>query len=401
MTNIKIAIFVIGLFLTLQIEAASIKILFDNTKAEQAGNADWVISNSSSPVRIPTPAQSGITSSTPETFWVGALSGWGIDCVKKGFTVESLVGTSQITYGNSSNSQDLSNYQVYIVCEPNTVFTTAEKTAMMNFVKNGGGLFMISDHTVSDRNNDGWDSPAIWIDFLTNNTVQNNPFGITVDLANISQTSTNIAALPKDSILHGPMGNVTEVMWSNGTTFTINKTVNPSVVGQVFKIGASTTGTTGVLFATARYGKGKVAIIGDSSPCDDGTGGSSKLYPGYFGDANGNHQLLLMNATIWLATPSITTGIKSIETRKSDFQLYPNPVSDGKLHVNYSLNNSSNTKIQLFDATGKNVKTIAASNVSADSRNELVDVSDLKSGIYLCRLSTGKETITKTVIIRK
>ena len=402
MTNIKIAIFVIGLFLTLQIEAASIKILFDNTKAEQAGNADWVISNSSSPVRIPTPAQSGITSSTPETFWVGALSGWGIDCVKKGFTVESLVGTSQITYGNSSNSQDLSNYQVYIVCEPNTVFTTAEKTAMMNFVKNGGGLFMISDHTVSDRNNDGWDSPAIWIDFLTNNTVQNNPFGITVDLANISQTSTNIAALPKDSILHGPMGNVTEVMWSNGTTFTINKTVNPSVVGQVFKTGASTTGTTGVLFATARYGKGKVAIIGDSSPCDDGTGGSgNSLYPGYFGDANGNHQLLLMNATIWLATPSITTGIKSIETRKSDFQLYPNPVSDGKLHVNYSLNNSSNTKIQLFDATGKNVKTIAASDVSADSQNELVDVSDLRSGIYLCRLSTGKETITKTVIIRK
>ena len=46
---------------------AQIKILFDATKAEMAGNADWVIDadsksgGESNPQRIPTPAQSGIT----------------------------------------------------------------------------------------------------------------------------------------------------------------------------------------------------------------------------------------------------------------------------------------------------------------------------------------------------
>jgi hypothetical protein len=71
-----------------------------------------------------------------------------------------------ITYGDSSNSQDLSNYKVFIVVEPNIKFTASEKTAMLSFVANGGGLFIVSDHNISDRNNDGWDSPAIWNDFL-------------------------------------------------------------------------------------------------------------------------------------------------------------------------------------------------------------------------------------------
>lgn len=397
----KTHLFIAFLLLLCQSNFAVVKILFDNTKAEQAGNADWVISNSSNPVRIPTPAQSGITSSTAETYWAGALSGWGIDCVKKGYTVESLVGNSQITYGNSSNAQDLSNYQVYIVCEPNIVFTTAEKTAMMNFVKNGGGLFMVSDHTVSDRNNDGWDSPAIWADFLTNNTVQNNPFGIAVDLANISQTSTNIASLPKDSILHGPMGNVTEVMWSNGTTFTINKTVNPSVVAQVFKTGASTTGTTGVLFATARYGKGKVAIIGDSSPCDDGTGGSGKsLYPGYFGDANGNHQKLLMNATIWLATPSITTGLEGIKDEKKEVQILSNPVTNGVVKFRYNGNDCQNSVVELIDASGRTIVSKTNNGSINSNQTGTLNISAAKPGWYILRITSNRGSFSKQLIVR-
>ena len=178
---------------------AQTKILFDATKAEMAGNADWVIDadltnlhfnptpyvgssgSQSNPQRIPTPAQSGITSSTAETYWTGALSSWGIDCVNKGYTVETLPWNGSITYGVSSNAQDLSNYKVYIVDEPNILFTAAEKTAIMQVVQHGGSLFMISDHTNSDRNFDGWDSPHIWDDFLSNNSVQPYPFGIFFD----------------------------------------------------------------------------------------------------------------------------------------------------------------------------------------------------------------------------
>lgn len=145
---------------TVKAKAAGAKrFLFDATKAETAGNADWVIDeDNSTPQRIPTPAQSTITASTKETYWTGALSSWGIALVKAGDYVETLPSTGAITYGNASNAQDLSNYDVFVVDEPNIVFTAAEKTAILTFVQNGGGLFMVSDHTGSDRNNDGWDS---------------------------------------------------------------------------------------------------------------------------------------------------------------------------------------------------------------------------------------------------
>ena len=67
------------------------KFLFDNTKAETAGNADWVIDeDKSTPQRIPTPLQANITSTTTESYWTGALSSWGIALVKGGNAVETL-----------------------------------------------------------------------------------------------------------------------------------------------------------------------------------------------------------------------------------------------------------------------------------------------------------------------
>ena len=300
-------------------QAQTVKILFDATKAETAGNADWVIDENLNNMswnpkatvgsgsegnaqRIPTPAQSGITASTPETYWKGGISAWGIDCVKQGYTVETLPYNGVISYGNTSNPQDLSNYSVYIVCEPNILFTAAEKTAILSFVQNGGSLFMVSDHATSDRNNDGKDSPQILNDLMKNNTIQTNPFGLSFDSLSISPNTTNIPNLPADSLLNGPMGKVTQAMWASGTTMTLTPSANPTVKGVVY-IPGSSFGNTGVMVAYARYGKGKVVAIGDSSPCDDGTGDSGdQLYDGWITDASGNHEKLIMNATIWLAT---------------------------------------------------------------------------------------------------
>ncbi len=274
------------------------KFLFDATKAETAGNADWVIDeDGSTPKRIPTPAQSGITATTSDSFWTGALSSWGVALVKLGHTVETLPSGTAITYGSTTNAQDLSKYDVYVVDEPNVRYTAAEKAAIINFVKNGGGLFMISDHTVSDRNNDGWDSPAIWNDLMTNNTVLNNPFGFKIDLTNISETSTNVTAVT-NPITNGTQGNVTSIKYSNGATATL--TSGAAATGLIWKTG-STQGLTNLLAAYSTYGTGRVMVVCDSSPADDGTGASgNNLFPGWT-DVNGNHSRLHLNASLWLA----------------------------------------------------------------------------------------------------
>ena len=379
---------------------SQIKILFDATKAESASNADWVIDadqfnlgfngavasvgsgNESNPQQFPTPDQSTVTGTTPETYWKGAISSWGIDCVKQGYQVETLPYNGQITYGVSNNLQDLSRYKVFIVCEPNIVFSTTEKTAILNFVKGGGGLFMVSDHNVSDRNNDGWDSPHIWNDLLTNNTVETNPFGIAFDYANISGVSTNISLMAKDSILNGVMGKVSEAEWFNGTTMTLTPTKNASATGKIFTTGTSITGTTNVMFATARYGKGKVVAIGDSSPCDDGTGdtGDTSLYNGYWTDGAGNHRPLLMNATIWLATSSAVTAINEHQADKTAVRVFPNPVIDGKLHLSCA---STPAFARLTDIAGRTIKTVLVSNQSST-----IDVAGIPSGTYIISLTS-------------
>ncbi len=276
------------------------KFLFDASHAETAGNADWVIDeDNSNPQSIPTPAQSTIIASTPETYWTGAISSWGIALVKKGHMVETLPTTGVITYGNTSNTQDLSNYNVFVVDEPNRVFNASEKVAILNFVNNGGGLFMVSDHTGSDRDNDGWDSPAIWNDLMSNNTVQTNPFGFTIDLANFSQTTSNVLTnISSSVILSGSEGNVTQLQFNNGTSATINPAANPNVKGLIWKTGVSQT-TSNIMSLSSTYGSGRVYFVGDSSPLDDGTGApGNNLYVSW---PLFSHTSLFMNASLWLA----------------------------------------------------------------------------------------------------
>ena len=383
---------------------SQVKILFDATKAEMAGNADWVIDadlhnlgvgssgpyvstsgTKSNPQQIPTPAQSGITSSTSETYWNGGISAWAVDCVKKGYTVETLPWNGQITYGNTSNAQDLSNYKVFVVDEPNLRFSAAEKTAILQYVQAGGSLFMISDHNVSDRNGDGWDSPHIWNDLLSNNTVQTYPFGIYYDTVDFSQTTTNISAASTDSIIHGPMGTVTKVQYSGGTTMTLNPSQNSSVKGVVFQTG-TTPGNSNVMVAYARFGQGKVGAMGDSSPFDDGTGNPAcTLFNGYFGDAAGNHQLLIMNMTIWLATTDAAShvGVENIEEANNVLKVYPNP-STGIINLSTTAD-VEGASINVYNFAGQLVSSVQNNLKAGD-----VQRFKLPAGSYFVRVVSDK-----------
>ncbi len=279
--------------------AAAKKALFDNAHAETAGNADWVIDNDQP---IPVPAQSGITAGTSETFWTGAVSAWGVALVKRGYTVET--NTAAITYGNGSNPRDLTNYDVLVIDEPNTLFTSAEAAAILSFVQNGGGLVGVSDHSGSDRNNDGADSPIIW-NALDPTHLLGLHFGVSGDANNnISQTSTNVNALGTDAVTRGPVGNVTGFAFHNGTTMTLFPSVNATVRGEVWMNGLSQSSLTGVMAASASYGAGKVVFATDSSPADDGTASSGNTVFNGWGEAGATDSTLFMNATLWATRSS-------------------------------------------------------------------------------------------------
>ncbi|MFB7499667.1 hydrolase [Streptomyces sp. NPDC056161] len=274
--------------------ATTHRILFDNAHAETAGNADWIISTSQ-----PDPLGQD-SSPSAETDWTGALSSWGVALQKAGgYSLKTLPSGSSLSYGGSSTT-DLSNFDTLVLPEPNTLFTSAEKTAIMNFVKNGGGLFMISDHNGSDRNNDGADSVKILNDLMTNNTVDStDPFGFSIDVQNISSGYPAAISDSTDPVLHGSFGTVTKSLIASGTTATLKPSDNPAVKGLLYRSGYS--GNTGAFFATSTFGSGRVAFWGDSSPIDDGTGQSGNtLYDGW-NDTGATNAALALNATAWLA----------------------------------------------------------------------------------------------------
>ncbi|KUM68383.1 hypothetical protein [Streptomyces griseorubiginosus] len=275
------------------------RILFDDGHAEEAGNADWIISTSK-----PDPlAQDSSPSS--ETDWTGALSSWGVALQKTG-NYSLKTATSALTYGGTS-ATDLSKFDTLVLPEPNTLFTTAEKTAIMTFVKNGGGLFMISDHTGSDRNNDGEDAVEILNDLMTNNSVDStDPFGFSIDSLNIGSDYPSAVSDSTNPVLHGSFGTVTKSLIANGTTATLKPADNSAVKGLVYRTGYS--GNTGAFFATSTFGSGRVAFWGDSSPVDDGTGQSGNtLYDGW-NDSGATNAALALNATEWLSGASGSSG---------------------------------------------------------------------------------------------
>ena len=215
--------------------------------------------------------------------------------------------------------------------------------------------------------------------------------------------TSNVAIAP-DSITHGSFGNVTEVKWSNGTCMTMNPSQNADVKGHTWKNGKGQTDTA-VTCVTTRFGCGKVAAIGDSSPPDDGTGntagGQISLYNGYTGDANGNHRPWLMNITIWLAEGTKncnSTGINSI-TESNELNIYPNP-ANGQVEINFTNGSENNAVLTLLNINGQ---VISATHTH--QKNNLQDVftvntQTLAAGVYYCKVQAGdKMSIKKLVVL--
>jgi len=340
---VRRAAFVVAASCALHASAASV--LFDASKHEMAGNADWVVdadahdlvmpaypctgsTSESNPARFPTPPASGIVAATAETYWNGGISAWAGELVKAGHAVETLPPGGAITFGDGANPQDLSHYDLYVLVEPQNPLAPSEKAAILAFVAAGGGLFLVADHETSDRDCDGWDAPHVFND-LTSATSASSAgvFGIWFRVNGLEDQGSedwfddavdaNVETAPGDPIIHGPFGSGAGGLGLFGSTsMDLNPADNPSVAAHVWRTGQAH-GTTRVTFATATYGSGRVAAIGDSSPADDDTGDAGdSLHPGWDKASGGvaNREIHL-NACHWLidappdtAPPSITAG---------------------------------------------------------------------------------------------
>ncbi len=351
------------LLITAAIPCSAAVFLFDATKAEMAGNADWVIDadlhnlkisaasdgsgtpgagSESNPQRYPTPAASGITANTAETYWEGALSAWAVDLVKHGHSIETLPYNGHITYKDGTNPQDLTNYNVFVLVEPNILFTATEKAAIVSFVHDGGGLFIVSDHGASDRNNDGADAVQV-LNALMTNSVANNPFGISFNGDNLTGDFAQADSNASDPITHGPTGTGVDFPYNNGSSITINTAQNSSA--RIAMWSSSTHGNNNGVIVYATYGSGKVVASGDSSPFDDGTGdpGDSLFFSQGYADSSTTAGILILNASLWLATQPVPVPTLQITNTSTQIQIaWPTPSTGFSLQTSTNLSSTNN-----------------------------------------------------------
>jgi hypothetical protein len=359
------------------------RVLFDASHGQTAGAAEWIVDSDSSELRwlnfrcqptndrhpsgqrFPTPAQETLTPGADETAWTGGLSAWAMDLAMdaldpawdRDWTIEQYPWDAPpFTFGDPGNPQDLSSYDVLILCEPNVLFTDAESQAIREFVANGGGLFLCADHETSDRNCSGGADEVHDSPFILNRMMQtdvetrteppyfdpenpNNDFGVfgiwfyengndsEGDSANrafdwfTESASRNVEDDPADPILHGPFGDGTGGIGLFGATqmavSTHPERGNPTARAHIWRNDASREpGSQGVFtrvtFASAELGAGRVVAVGDSSPADDGSG-KKPLHDGW-DQAEGGvaNDVVFLNATEWIANPRPDTTAPKI-----------------------------------------------------------------------------------------
>ena len=138
--------------------------------------------------------------------------------------------------------------------------------------------------------------------------------------------------------------------------------------------------TSGMDASTVRVAFGDEDLIGTGIPTVPG------FVIGLGGEFNGTYQIL---PRYYADVENAVLSNNDFETR--EFSIYPNPTNTGS--VNITSVNATPIAVTVFDILGKQVKNATIS-------NNRLDVSNLKSGIYLLRLTQDGATSTKKLVIR-
>jgi hypothetical protein len=276
---------------TLSGKPDNFRVLFDAAHGEESGNADWVIDNGN---RVATP-----TLPQAATDWDGAISSWAFDLFLTGrYEIESVPVGKAITFNSAANDQDLSLFDALVLPEPNRPFSTSERAAILNFVEQGGGLLLISDHDGADRDNDGFDAVMILNQLMDPAGVINpngqSLFGIEFDPVTRSEDPlTNIDDRQGVPVIQGLFGSVNVIGINSGATMTVFAAGPAQPIAWLNNVPR---GLTDVIAAVSSFGAGKVFLIGDSSPFEDGTGQPGDLIFDSWNLPNQDNATLFLNA---------------------------------------------------------------------------------------------------------
>ena len=175
----------------------------------------------------------------------------------------------------------------------------------------------------------------------------------------------------------------------NGITITgtvVAGVVTPLTAGQVFTTSTNYDVFDGTTHGVLRTGFAEANYIGATIP----TGAFNITALGYDNVSSATPpvltpQFIPRNA----ADFSVTLQAQNNEI--AGLKVYPNPVSNGVLHVESNLN--TERTISLYDVLGKEV-------IKTTTSNTTINIANLNSGIYVVKITEGEKTATKKLVVK-
>ncbi len=98
-------------------------------------------------------------------------------------------------------------------------------------------------------------------------------------------------------------------------------------------------------------------------------------------------------------TNSTATGVTELSGLESSLKLYPNPVMD-ELTISFTVSDKQHIFISLADMMGREIAVIANGAYAMGAQTLSFGTSSLSRGLYLLRVQTDDETITRKVILQ-
>ena len=160
--------------------------------------------------------------------------------------------------------------------------------------------------------------------------------------------------------------------------------VTPLAAGAVFTTNTNYNVFDGTTNGVLRTGFAEANYIGTVVP----TGAFNATALGYDNVTTANPPVLTPQFII-----RTSADIALLNTQNNEIaglKVYPNPVSNGVLHIESDLN--TERTISLFDVLGKQV-------LNTTTSNNTINIANLNSGVYILKITEGVKTATRKLVI--
>lgn len=95
--------------------------------------------------------------------------------------------------------------------------------------------------------------------------------------------------------------------------------------------------------------------------------------------------------------PPLSTQTLLNKANAWDLKIFPNPTSTN-LNVSFNLPQADDIGITLYDLQGKVVLEKKLGVTAEGKHQQILDISALTNGVYVCRISGGNNSVTKQII---